>query len=140
MLVYQNHTSEGSVGAAVKLKSRTWLSVGVNVPAVYSGLTFGSDGVLNRVQPNNGLSAISGEWLISGVSSGFWVKRTIISGTLETDPGSGFLNMGVALSYRNIKSSFGEKRTEVFFEISNDVSGVPVVQIATITFVSLMDF
>ena len=139
MLIHQNHTSEGSVNPAVKVKSRTFTSEGIFTPAVYSGLRFGSDGVLSKVQANDGLSAISGEWLISGAASDFWCQRTVISGTLEVDAGSGFINMAVNLNYKNIKSSVGTKTTVVFFEISNDASGVPIVETATITFVSILN-
>jgi len=139
VLIHQINTSDGSVNAAVKLKSRTLNSAGLFVNAVYSGLKFGADGVLSKVQFNDGLSAISGEWLITGASSGFWIQRTIISGTLEVDAGKGFLIMSTNRSYKNIKSSVGTKITEVFFEIATDKKGDTVVETATMTFVSFLD-
>ena len=139
MLAYQIHGSAGSVNPNVKLLGRTLNSAGLFTNAVYSGLKFGADGVLSKVQWNDGLSAISGQWLISGAASGFWIQRTVISGTLEVDPGNGFLIMNISRNYKNIKSSVGTKTTEVFFEISSDASGVPLVATATFTFVSFLD-
>ncbi len=135
MLVHQHQTSEGSVAASVNLEDRTVNSFGLS-GTVHSGIRTGSDGVLSTIQPNGGFSAVSGEWLLSGAASGFYIQRTIISGTLEVDEGAGWLQMNSNRTYDNQKSSVGIKTTVVFFEISSDVSGVPVVDDATMTFVS----
>lgn len=135
MLVHQHHVSEGSVSASVNLENRTVLGDGAS-GTIHSGIRTGSAGVLFRIQPNGGFSAISGEWLLSGGPAGFYIQRTIISGTLEVDAGAGWLQMNTNRDYDNQKSSAGIKTTEVFFEISSDVSGVPVVDTATMTFIS----
>ena len=64
------------------------------------------------------------------------MQRTIISGTLETDAGAGFLQLSGTRSYINEKSTLGIKTTVVFFEISSDASGTPLVATATMTFIS----
>jgi len=138
MLVHQNYTSEGSVSPSVKMSDRDVDGLDIT-GTVHSGIKTGSDGVLSTIQSNGGFSAVSGEWLLSGASSGFWIQRTILSGTLEIDTGGGFKIMNVDRVYDNQKASVGVKVTEVFFEISTDASGIPVVESATMTFTSLRE-
>ncbi len=135
MLVHQIQASEGSVAAFVNITDRT-ISNSFPSGTVHSGVRFGLSGVLSKIQYNGGFSAISGEWLGSGAASGFYVQRTIISGTLEVDAGTGWLQLNSNRDYDNQKSSGGVKVTQVFFEVSSDVSGVPVVDTATMTFTS----
>lgn len=135
MLVHQHQDSEGAVPPSVKLTSRNVFNSS-DSGTVHSGIKLGLSGAASTIQFNGGFSAIIGEWLLSGASSDFFVQRTIISGTLEVDPGNGFLAMSTDRIYDNQKSSFGEKTTEVFFEISSDISGVPVIETATMTFIS----
>lgn len=138
MLAHQIHTSEGSIGAAVKLTSRTVANFDPIGPCA-SGVSFDIDGVLSEIQAGGGLSAIIGEWLLTGAASAFFIQRTIITGTLEEDPGTGFLAMSSIRRYENNKASDGLKVTEVFFEISSDVSGVPIVATATHVFSSIVN-
>lgn len=133
MLVHQHQTSEGSVSDSVKLTNRTVFRDRTGAQC-HSGIQTNASGVLNLVQNNGGLSAVSGEWLLTGSAAGFWIQRTINSGTLETDPGAGFLQMNTSRLYENIQTGSGLKTTEVFFEISSDISGVPVVETATHTY------
>lgn len=136
MLVHQNQESEGTVSDTVTLTDRTVENTSDEAP-VSSGIQLNSSGVLFTYQPNGGLSQITGEWLVSGSASGFFVQRTITVGTLETDPGAGFLQLNTTRDYVNLKSTNGSKTTTVFFEISSDVSGVPIVATATMTFKSI---
>ncbi len=133
MLVHQVQGSEGVVLQGVKLKDRTIDSFRIS-GTCHAGVRLGSDGILYRIQPNGGFSAISGEWLLSGSAGSFFVQRTIVSGTLEDDAGAGFLQLNANRDYDNQKSTAGTKTTVVFFEISSDVSGVPIVDTATMTF------
>jgi hypothetical protein len=135
MLLRRIHDTDGSVSDFVNITDRT---VDNSSPSgtVHSGVRFGSSGVLSKIQFNGGFSAISGEWLGSGAASGFFLQRTILSGTLEDDAGTGWLQLNANRDYDNQKSSSGTKITVVFFEVSSDVSGVPVVDTATMTFVS----
>lgn len=133
MLVHQIQDSEGTVLQGVKLKDRTILGFRIS-GTCHAGIRLGSDGVLFKIQSDGGFSAISGEWLLSGNATDFFVQRTIISGTLEVDAGAGFLQLNANRDYDNQKSTAGTKTTVVFFEISSDVSGVPIVDTATMTF------
>lgn len=139
MLVHQNQTSEGTVSANVKLNDRIVSNV-IFDATCHSGIKTGGGGVLSTIQANGGFSAISGEWLISGTPAAFFIQRTITEGTLEVDPGTGFLQMNTDRIYDNQKSTIGVKTTKVFFEISSDVSGVPVIDTADMTFTSERDF
>jgi len=131
MLIHQNHTSEGSSPPAVHVTDRTVDNERFFGGACHSGIKLGSDGVLSIFQPDGGFSAIIGEWLLSGGAAGFFVQRTIVSGTLEVDPGAGFLQLNADRIYDNQKSTMGTKTTEVLFEFSSDMSGTPIV--ATVT-------
>ena len=135
MLVHQIQDTEGIVNNAVKLNSTTLIRISVNGPT-FSGIQLQLTGDLFYRQTNGGLSQIAGQWLIFGSPGTFYVQRTIISGTLETDPGPGFLQLNATRSYTNRKDTIGVKTTEVFFEISDDVSGVPVIEMASMIFES----
>lgn len=141
MLLHQIYATEGIGNDAVKLGSVRLIRLSVRGPA-NSGIQLGSTGILSYRQSNGGLSQISGQWLIFGNSSTFYVQRTILKnddgtlGTLETDAGDGFLQLSTTRTYTNIKSTIGVKTTEVFFEIASDASGVPVVATATMIFIS----
>jgi len=135
MLLRRIHDTDGVAANNVKITDRTVLGIRIS-GTCHSGIRLGSDGVLSTIQGNGGFSAISGEWLVTGSASGFFVQRTIVSGTLEVDPGTGFLQLNADRTYDNQKSSAGTKTTEVFFEISSDVSGTPIVDTATMTFIS----
>ncbi len=135
MLVHQTQTSEGSVSGAVKVTNRTIDNESI-IGTCHSGIRLASSGVLFDIQANGGFSSVSGEWLVTGTASDFYVQHTIISGTLEDEPGAGFIQLNANRDYDNQKSSEGTKTTEVFFEFSSDVSGVPIVDTATLTFIS----
>lgn len=138
MLAHQHQESDGSPNDNVKLTDRTVSRVNPSDPC-HSGIQANSSGVLNEVQNNGGLSAVIGEWLVKGSPSGFYIQRTIVSGTLETDPGAGFLQMNTSRLYENILTIGDRKITVVFFEISSDVGGVPVIATATHTYESLRE-
>lgn len=136
MLVHQNQKSEGVAGDTINITDRT---VSNSLPfdsPCHSGIRLGSDGILRTLQADGGLSVIQGEWLVKGSPGSFFVQRTILSGTLEVDPGTGFLQLNTTRDYDNQKATEGVKTTVVFFEVSDDVSGVPVLDTATMTFTS----
>lgn len=133
MLVHQIQDSEGVVLEGVKLTNRDILGFRIS-GTCHAGVQFGSDGVLFKIQSEGGLSAIIGQWLLSGSAASFFLQRTIISGTLEVDAGTGFLQLNANREYDNQKSTAGVKTTVVFFELSSDVSGVPIVDTATMIF------
>ena len=138
MLIHHPMDTDGAPSSsAVKLNSRTVDNFIVD-ETCHSGLRTLTTGVAQTIQANGGFSAIIGEWLLTGPSSDFFMKRTIISGALEVDSGSGggFVQMNNTLTYDNQKASVGIKTTVVFFEISSDMSGSPIVDTATMTFIS----
>jgi len=139
MLVHQNQASEGTVSANVKLNDRIVSNVILD-QTCHSGIETDNAGVLLVILANNGRSAVSGEWLISGAPSNFFIQHTITEGTLEVEPAGGFLQMNTDRIYDNQKETIGVKTTKVFFEISSDASGVPVIETANMTFVSERDF
>ena len=139
MLVHQNQVSEGTVSDNVKLNDRLVDNFIID-ETCHSGIKTDNAGVLLIIQANGGLSAVIGEWLISGNPASFWIQRTITEGTLEVDPGAGFLQMNTDRTYDNQKETDGVKVTKVFFEISSDSSGVPVIETANMTFTSDMVF
>ena len=127
--------SDGDVVDSVTLKDRTVFRIGLS-GIVFSGIRLGSDGILYLFQANGGVSAVGGEWLVFGTASTFYVQRTITSGDLEVDAGAGFLQLNVNRDYNNQQTLVGESSATVFFEISSDVSGSPVVADATMIFTS----
>ena len=133
MLTHQRQQSEGAGIAGVNINDGTIANIRI-LGTCHSGIRVGSDGVLYKVQENGGFSSISGEWLITGTASDFYVQRTIISGTLEDDPGTGFLQCNANRDYVSELDSQGVKLTEIFIEFSSDVSGVPIVATATYNF------
>jgi len=135
MLMHQHFTSEGSVSAAIQMLNRTVTKSSEAAP-VQSGIVFNATGVLDEVQAAGNQQPIAGQWLLTGSSALFWIQRTIVSGTLQTDPGTGWLQMNVNRSYVNINSAVGDKETEVTFEISTSAGGSPVVATASMQFTS----
>jgi len=136
MLLRHIRGTDGAVSDFVNITDRTVNNFRIS-GTCHSGVRFASDGVLFKRQADDGLSSISGQWLGQGAASGFFVQHTIISGTLEVDPAVATFNqLNVDRDYDNRKSSEGEKTTVVFFELSSDVSGVPLLDTATMTFIS----
>lgn len=135
MLVHQLQTSQGTVTQGILITDRE-VNNSITSGTCHSGIKLGLDGVLSTIQGAGGFSQVTGEWLLSGTPADFYVQRTIISGTLQTDPGVGFLQLNVERIYDNQKSSAGMKTTEVFFEIADDASGTTILDTATMIFVS----
>ena len=138
MLAHTNWGSEQNQAppsSSVNISNRTVNNV-IEIGTCHSGVKFGGDGILSVINANGGFSAIIGQWRVVGATSGFFLQRTIISGTLQVDAGTGFNVMSTDRIFDNQKSSAGIKTTVVFFEISDDISGVPVIDTATMTFES----
>ena len=135
MLARQIYGTDGGGTASVKLNSRDVTRLRVNATC-HSGIRTNLSGALELIQNNGGFSSVNGEWLVFGAASGFWIQRTIISGTLEVDAGAGFLQINTSRTYDNQKGTTGLKETEVFFEISSDSGGTPIVATATMMFSS----
>ena len=68
-------------------------------------------------------SAAEGTWLTSGLNSEVWIERTIDSGTLTTDAGSGRLACSVDRVFDVQRSTFGAKTCTLTFEFWDAASG-----------------
>ncbi|MGY8962553.1 MAG: hypothetical protein ACKVKT_03245 [Rhodospirillales bacterium] len=128
--------SDGVGTATVKITSRTVSNTTFD-QTCHSGVRFASDGVLFLIQSNGGFSSVSGEWLLVGSAASFYLKRTITSGDLQTDTnGDALWHIMNATKTFEITQAVPdlEKSSTVFFEISSDASGSPVIATATMTF------
>ena len=124
---------EGPPIDTVKITNRTVFSVRFS-GTCHSGIIFRTSGVLNTIQANGGNSVVPGEWLVTGTASTFYLQRTIISGTLQSDPGGGFLQLNTTRTYEKQKNSAGNSVTVVFFELAADAGGTDILDTATMTF------
>lgn len=122
----------GTPDNAVKMGSHIFFSIGTT-GTIYSGVRFGADGSLYERQPAGGWSRF-GTWLYNGTASTYYLSRSIDAGTLTTDAGAGPLQMNSNRDYDIQLSSNGSKTTSVTFDISDDVSGSPVIDTQTWTF------
>lgn len=125
-----SNTSTGPSVAGVNVLNRQISNIQQFIPC-HSGVKLGADGVLSTISAFGGFSAVPGEWLITGSAAGFWVRRTLIDGALQVDPGGGFLQLNTDRIYDNIKLSQGVKNVVLFLEFSSDASGTPIVAAAT---------
>jgi len=116
----------GSVADAVNMPANVFITFGVS-GTVYSGVKFGADGNLYERQAAGGWSRF-GTWLFSGLASTYYLSRTIDTGTLTTDAGAGPLQMNTDRIYDIQETSNGIFTTDVSFDISNDVSGTPIIK------------
>lgn len=106
----------------------------------YSGLRVDKDGDLYARQPAGNSWTNIGPWLINGAANGFWVTRVVDAGTLTTDAGAGPLVCNVTRDY-DVQIGTGMKTATVSFELSNDVSGNPILASVTYLFkVTIIDF
>jgi len=138
-LISETQASSGIGVANVNITNRTVQNVQLFRPC-RSGVKFALNGQLSTINAIGGFNPVSGEWLVTGSAAGFWVQRTIISGTLEVDAGAGFLQLNADRIYQNIKASSGSKTTVVFFEFSSDSGGATIVATATYTLISEQGF
>ena len=61
---------------------------GTSNPTMYSGIKIDADGGVYERQIGGGWSRVF-TWLLSGTNSAYYVNRTVVSGSLTTDAGSG---------------------------------------------------
>ena len=141
MLVGQHWDTDGAGSDAVNLTNRSVVNEGTN-PTVHSGVIFKLEGPLRVLHTVGGSNPVAGEWLVFGNASDFYIQRTILSGTLEVDDiGAGWQQLGITDFTMDNQSTipFSFKLTEVFYEISTDVSGIPVIETATHSYRSNKD-
>ncbi len=124
-------------GAAVGIKVQTPLvvlaNVGTSAP-VYSGIRWDSDGKIYRMS-NVGGWQYTADWLLSGAASSYYLWRSIVSGTLDTDDGDGNqLNTGDLDYSLSHSTEWFDRTASVTFSISDDVGGTNILDSRTYDF------
>jgi len=132
------HGSGGAIGDKAQFVSHNFDNTG-STGTIYSGLRIDADGGLYARQEQGGWSRF-GTWLLGGTNSTFYVSRTIVTGSLDTDAGAGPLQLNTDRDYDVQRSIDGEDNCTVSFEISDDVSGSPVVASASYSFSAIRGF
>lgn len=135
---HQIHSSEGDPGDTVVLTDLTIINLTVG-GTCSAGIKVDADRTLYRQQANGGWSAISGEWLMRGVSSDFYVSMSVDSGSLTLDAGAGPLQLNTDRIYNLDQVGIGSSTVTITLSISDDVSGSPVVASAQFTFSPQVD-
>lgn len=99
----------------------------------YSGVRFGSSGTLYRFK-NDGTVQPVGAWLLKGSAANYFLFRTVDSGTLTVDAGTG-LQMNANRDY-NVQDTTPTNALEatVTYSISTSTTGTPVVASGTYMF------
>lgn len=126
MVLFAGAASQGANSEVVQIPVFTGFSTTGMEGTIYSGVRFGSDGNLYRRQAAGGWSVFA-QWLVNGTASNFYLSRTINDGTLTEDAGSGQLQMNVNRDFDVQTAIEVEVTASVSFQLSDDVSGTPVV-------------
>jgi len=107
----------GATPTGVHFISHVFVKAGTG-GTVYSGLKIDADGDLYERQPGGGWSSF-GTWLLSGTNSAFYVNRTINSGSLVTDSGTGSsIILSTDRTYDVQRTGQGGDISQVDFEIA----------------------
>ncbi len=93
---------------------------------VFSGVKFDNDGNLYVLQSTGSYGLVTA-WLVKGSASGFYLSRSIFSGSLDTDAGTGWLVLSTDREYNISRAFLGVKRATVDFQISSESDGDPVL-------------
>ena len=123
----------GTAPAVVQVPSGIIFERTGETGTIFSGCKFDADGSI-YARTFAGAWQVVGTWLVAGAASGYWISRTIDTGSLTTDAGAGPLVLSTDREYDVQMSSNGEKNSAVTFSISSDVSGSPVVANGTYIF------
>jgi hypothetical protein len=114
-------------------KGHDFYRTGLSSP-VYSGAKFDGDGDVYAYSATGSWQRI-GTWLVAGAATGYYISRTVDSGSLNVDAGAGPLQMNTdreySISWGPVASS---KTAAISFQISSDVSGSPIVATGSYTF------
>jgi hypothetical protein len=105
MSAYASGTSAiaAPAGASVTVSMNTAdVNYSTAINWVYANLQYNSSGTeyKNSAATQNNFTTSRGAWLDTGAAADVWLERTITSGTLFTDPGSGRLNLATTRSFR----------------------------------------
>ena len=134
MNLFHNNAAPGDLAS---LESRTINSGTIFAPNdAFAGVKLDNDGLLYERKGGSVWtrpSWTSGHWLNSGSAATFYASRTLISGTLTTDAGAGPLILSTDRIYDVQVTGTGNKVCIVDIDISDDVSGTPVIASARYT-------
>ena len=115
-LLPQYHQGTGTVGVQIPVNDYTTFAL---TGTVYSGIKFDGDGnIYERTAAGNW--SLVGPWRLSGAASTYDLDRTIDSGSLTTDGGTGWLDMSTDRIYDVQQTVNGDKIANLTFSISND--------------------
>jgi len=129
MLAVFIHSSWGDPGNVANLTDRSITNTSIKV--CHAGVKIGSDGALYTQHALGGWSAIDGEWFVNGSAGGFYVSKTLESGTLTTDAGAGPIQTNVDRIYDIQEATTGLTKTAVItINISDDITGLPILATA----------
>ena len=125
-IIHRLYASAGDPGDTVSITNMAVDNATLVSPA-FSGVRLGSNGGLDIRQHTGSWSSVNGEWLVKGTASDFYVSRTIDSGTLTEDAGAGPLQLNATRAYSITQTGDGIKTATITLDISDDVSGIPIV-------------
>ena len=132
ILLFVNSAATGAVANAVQLPANNFRNGPSDIVPAYSGLKVDADGGLYEKTPTGGWSRYA-TWLLAGTNTTYYVSRTVTEGSLTTDAGAGPLQCNADREYF-ISTNGPLKITTVVVNLSNDVSGSPIVASASYTF------
>ncbi len=99
MMVHQTQDSEGPVANGAALTATDLTNTGSPAQSiVYSGIRFGADGELYKLNSVGGVSRF-GTWMLTGVNTDYSITRGTVTGTLTTDAGAGPLQLNANRDY-----------------------------------------
>lgn len=128
-LVAGIHISSGIAGEFVDitfLNDASILDTGV---ATNASINFQSDGDVGQVTGGGGGSDI-GVWITPQTGTPFtryWIQRTLNSGSLDEDPGTGWLRLDTTRQW----STGATLTANLDFDIATDASGTNIISSAT---------
>lgn len=96
----------------------------VNNPC-YGGVSFNQSGTeFERVASSGAWNGTNrGVWLDTGVPGAVWIERTINSGTLDDDAGSGRLSMSIHRNFGVLQTPVGIRTMNITFDFYDAASG-----------------
>lgn len=104
---------------------------------IYARVMFGADGVQyrNASATSTSMTTSVTTWLTSGLSSQVWVQRTVNSGSLNLDPGSGRLQLNSDRTFgvQDVTIAGGSVSANLTFRFYDAASGGSEIGSCTLT-------
>lgn len=106
---------------------------------VYSGVRFGADGNIYKLQSSGGYSVV-GQWLLNGTASDYYVARTVVTGSLVSDSGNDVqLNTDRTYYVTDTTANGSSVQASVSFSITNSGGGTVYSGPRTYSFSAFLD-